>query len=302
MNCNEMDQAVSLSEAARRLNIPYSKDVQPKVRHVGVGSLRFQYLEWGDEDKPSVLLLHGIAQQSHSWDLISLSLSNRYHVIALDARGHGETQWPPDGDYSIEAHQRDLDGFVKAIGLDRFIIIGHSMGGRNAYVYTSQHPIRVKALIIVDTGLDSARLGQQRIRRFVNLPDELASFEQFVQRVQEYTGRPSWMVKGGLNHSIRQLPNGTWTWKYDRLIRHPDFSPPTWPSEELRACLRAIDCPTLLVRGADSDVMSPETFEQTLELLPNSRGAVVPNAGHLVPGDNPSEFLKALELFLKSLD
>ena len=110
---DDLNKGVPLYKAARRLNVPYSQEAQPKDRQVNVGRLKFHYLEWGNEGKPPILLLHGIAQQAHSWDLISLALSDRYRVVALDARGHGDTQWPPDGDYSLEAHQRDLDAFVQ---------------------------------------------------------------------------------------------------------------------------------------------------------------------------------------------
>ena len=292
---------VSLYEAARRLNVPFSQEAHPRDRQVVTEGLSFHYLDWGDEGRQTILLLHGIAQQAHSWDLVSLALSNRYRVVALDARGHGDTQWPSDGDYSLEAHQRDLDAFVEGVGLQGFILIGHSMGGRNACVFTSRRPEKVKALAIVDTGPEGGRSGSQRIWRFVTLPDELDSYEEFARRVQEYTGRPSWMVHGSLKHSLRQLPSGKWSWKYDKAIRRPGFSPSTWAPEEMWRCLDRIKCPTLVVRGANSDVLSPDTLERMLRVIPGSKGAVVANAGHLVPGDNTAGFLEVLETFLQGL-
>ena len=95
--------------------------------------LNLHYLEWGDVANPAVLMLHGASQQAHSWDFVSLALSEQFHILALDQRGHGDSDWAPDGDYSVDAQAADIDGFVKAVGLDSFVLIGHSMGGRNAY-------------------------------------------------------------------------------------------------------------------------------------------------------------------------
>ena len=94
---------LSLFEAARKAKIPFTKEVIPEDKELTINDLRFHYLDWGNHSKQTVLLLHGGAQQAHSWDFIALSLCDSYHVLSLDARGHGDSQWAPDGDYSIEA-------------------------------------------------------------------------------------------------------------------------------------------------------------------------------------------------------
>ena len=295
------DQGLSLFEAARASGVPFSQEVEPGDMWVSLDGLKLHYLDWGTDGKEPILFLHGALQQGHSWDFVALSLCVDYHVLALDARGHGETQWAPDGDYSLEAHQRDLDGFVGALGLDQFILVGHSMGGRNAYVYASRHPQKVKALVIVDTGPEIAPQGEGRIRRFRELPDELDSYDEFATRVQEYTGRNRQQVLGALKHSIRQRQDGKWTWKYDKLMRAPGFRPGGWPREQLWECLASIQCPTLIIRGSDSDIFAPETMGRMLEVIPHSSSSVVPRAGHLVAGDNPVDFLKALRALLDQL-
>lgn len=300
--CNKNEHTgVSLYKAAQRLNIPFKNKTKPRSHKISVGHLGVHYLEWGDRFNPSILLLHGIAQQAHSWDFISLSLSDNYHVIALDARGHGDSAWPVDGDYSLETFQQDLDKFIEKVGLKDFVVIGHSLGGRNAYVLASRQPNQLRGLVIVDTGPTSPHQGQNRIRRFINLPDELDTPEEFAMRIQEYTGRPLWMIFGSLKNSLRQLDNGKWSWKYDKAIRATGFSPPTWSEEQLRRQLTKIPCPTLVVRGDHSDVLSDTTFQTMLELIPHSKGIVVPHAGHLVPGDNPVGFLEAVRPFLEEL-
>ena len=291
-------EGLSLFEAARALGVSFSEEVEPQDAEVTAGGLRFHYLDWGTRGKQPILFLHGALQQGHSWDFISLSLCADYHVLALDARGHGESQWAPDGDYSLDAHQRDLDSFVEALGLGQFILVGHSMGGRNAYVYASRRPDRVKALGIVDTGPQVRPQGEGRIRRFRELPDELDSYQEFATRVREYTGRSLEQTLGALKYSIRQRPDGKWTWKYDNLLRTPGFRPESWPEEKLWECLGRIRCPTIIIRGGESDIFAPEVLERMLQVIPQSAGEVVPGAGHLVAGDNPADFLKALRTLL----
>ena len=294
-------KGLSLYEAARRFDVPFTAETAPQDKFVDAGGLRFHYLEWGEPSNPTLLLLHGICQQCHSWDFISLALSHQYRVLALDARGHGDTQWPPDADYSLAAHQRDLDAVTEALRLRSLVLIGHSMGGRSGYVFASRRPDLVRALVIVDTGPGQVAAGSRRIRNFISLPDQLNSYEEFVQRVMDYTGRPAWLVHGSLQHTIRRMPDGKWTWKYDRAIRSPDFEPQSWPSEALWGCLEKVKCPTLLVRGANSDVLSKDVYQRMLGVIPDCRGATVARAGHLVPGDNPRGFLEALTPFLDGL-
>jgi len=301
MNEKSFGQGLSLFQAARYFDIPFDKEIHPVDGEAIINDLKFHYLEWGDRDNETILLLHGIAQQSHSWDLISLALSHRYHVIAMDSRGHGDTGWPGNRDYSLESHQADIYEFTKVLGLDRFILIGHSMGGRNGYIFASQRPDLVKALVIVDTGPDGSSSSMRRIRQFISLPDELDSYEEFADRVQKYTGRPLWLIHGSLKHSIRRLPNGKWTWKYDKAIRSPGFDPHIYSRRQLWRYLEEIECPVLIIRGELSDVFRQETMEQMLQTMRNSRGVVIPDAGHLVPGDNPKLFLETLTSFLTEL-
>ena len=291
----------SLFEAARAKNVSFSREVEPLDREVTANGLRFHYLDWGTEGMQPILFLHGGLQQGHSWDFVSLPLCVEYRVLAPDARGHGDTEWAPDGDYSLEAHERDLEGFVEAMGLEKFILVGHSMGGKTAYVYTSRHPEKVKALAIVDTGPETTPQGLDRIRRFRALPDELDSYETFATRIQEYTGRSRDQVLGALKYSIRPRPDGKWTWKYDKLMRSPDYAPKDWPPEKLWECLGRIQCPTLIIRGSDSDIFAPEVMEGMLRAIPGSTSAVVTGAGHLVAGDNPVGFLEALRTFLNKI-
>ena len=297
----EVEQGMTLHQAARQLGVPFSKENEAADRSVLVNGLNFHYLEWGDAANPTVLMLHGALQQAHSWDFVSLALADEFHVLALDQRGHGDSDWAPEGDYSIDAQQGDIDGFVDALELDSFILIGHSMGGRNAFVWASRHPKTLKALVIVDTGPEIARQGQDRIRRFRELPDELDSFEEFAQRVQQYTGRTREQTLGALKYSIRQRSDGKWTWKYDKLMRAPGRRDATRTPEQLWECVDRIDCPTLVVRGSRSDLFLEETMVRMQQAIPDCVTVTIPRAGHLVQGDNPVDFVVAVQGLLQQV-
>ena len=291
----EAGQALTLYDAARQMGVPFNQENEPADRFIQVNGMSFHYLEWGDAGLPTVLMLHGSAQQAHSWDFVSLALSDKYHVLALDQRGHGDSDWAQDGDYSIEAQQRDMDGIVQELGLRGFALMGHSMGGRNSYVWASRNPRVLKGLVIVDTGPETRRPGQDRIRNFRELPDELDSFEEFAQRVQQYTGRSREQVMGALKYSIRRRSDGKWSWKYDKVIRTPGRRDPGWSSQQLWDCVDQIDCPTLVVRGARSDLFLEETMRRMREVIGDCVTVTIPGAGHLVQGDNPAAFVVAVQ-------
>jgi esterase len=292
---------LSLYDAARAMGVVFSKEAVPQDRFVTANGLRFHYLEWGEPDSPPVMLLHGFAQTCHSWDFVALSLCDRFRVIALDQRGHGDSDWAPDGDYSPETQQKDIAAIVEALDLRDFVLMGLSMGGRNSFTYAANHPDRIKALVIVDAGPENQAAGSNNIRNFVQHDDELDSIDAFVERVRKYNPRRATeQIRGSIRHNLRQLPNGRWTWKYDKALRSPGRRMGADPetAKRLWSYLESLKCPTLLVRGAASDVIAMDTAETMHRRIPNSKLATVENAGHLVMGDNPSGFQKAVMEFL----
>ena len=293
---------LSLHEAARRMGVPFTLENEPVDRFVEVNGINLHYLEWGNTDRPTILMLHGISQQAHSWDFISLPLSVDYRVIALDQRGHGDSDWSPNGNYSTDIYVGDIEGVVGAMGLENFHLMGHSMGGRNSLAWASGRPGVLKSLTIVDTGPETQRRGQNRIQQFRELPDELDTLDEFASRVMEYTGRNREQTMGALKYSIRQRQDGKWTWKYDKAMRVSGFRAPTWTPDQLWDGWRKIDCPALVVRGARSDIFADETMVRMAEEHPDCTTVTVENAGHLVQGDNPPDFLAAVRSLLSRFD
>ena len=251
-----------------------------------------------------MLLLHGFAQTCHSWDFVALGFSDNYRVIVLDQRGHGDSDWASDGDYSPETQQKDISGVVNELGLENFVLMGLSMGGRNSFTYAANNSGKVKALVVVDAAPQNMQQGTQNIRSFVQQDDELDSVDAFVERVLQYNPRRDpQQVRGSIMHNIKELPSGKWTWKYDKALRSPGRRMGSDPETEKRlwGYLETLQCPTLLVRGGGSDIVAMDTADRMHQAIPNSRLATIDGAGHLVMGDSPSGFQSAVTDFLASL-
>ena len=298
-------QGLSLFDAARSMGVTFGAETAPTDKFVTANGQRFHYLDWGDPDSPAMLLLHGFAQTCHSWDFVALSFCDRFHVMALDQRGHGDSDWSPDGDYSPEAHQRDLHAIVEALGLNDFVLMGLSMGGRNSFTYAANSGDKVRALVIVDAAPENLQGGGENIRRFVQQEDELDSVDDFVERVQRFNPRrPVEQIRGSILHNLKQLPSGRWSWKYDKRLRAPGRRMGADPEAAVRlwGYVESLQCPTLVVRGGASDVVALETADAMRGRIPNGKLATVENAGHLVMGDNPAGFQRAVAEFLAELD
>ena len=304
MTTQAANQGLSLHDAARAMGVRFANDNAPQDKFVTANGMRFHYLEWGSAANPPMLLLHGFAQTCHSWDFVALGFSDDYRVIVLDQRGHGDSDWAADGDYSPETQQNDISAVVSEIGLEDFTLMGLSMGGRNSFTYAANNPDRVRALVIVDAGPQNMQQGTQNIRNFVQQDDELGSVDAFVERVLKYNPRRApEQIRGSIMHNLKQLPNGKWTWKYDKRLRRPGRRMGSDPETEKRlwGYLEALQCPTLLVRGGASDIIAMDTADKMHAVIPNSQLATIEGAGHLVMGDSPAGFQRAVTEFLAGL-
>jgi non-heme chloroperoxidase len=271
-------------------------DLTPRHGEVIVDGLRLHYLAWGDPANPPILLLHGVGQQAHSWDFVAMDLGQDHYVISLDQRGHGESDWAPDRDYSPEAFQRDLDGVVDQLALRDLLLVGLSMGGMNAIRFAARRQHELRGLVVVDMGPEVIERGGREIRNFMALDDELDTFEEFVERAARFNPlRPKESFRGSLQHNLKQLPSGKWTWKYDKYFRDPTVER---KRQDLWPHVRQLRLPVLVVRGEHSHVIGEEQARVFVEALPDAAYVVIPGAGHLVPGDQPDRFSEALRAWL----
>ncbi|WP_322796774.1 alpha/beta hydrolase [Tepidiforma sp.] len=274
-------------------------------RSVTVNGLKLAYQEWGSPSAPPIVMLHGFGVSGHMFDEFAERMQDRYRLLALDQRGHGDSDWSEEGDYSRDAFVEDLEGFRKALGLERFILIGHSMGGLNAVAYVNRYPGHATALVLVDVGPEAAKEGVDNIVRFTRGPDEL-EFEEFVQLAHRFNPRRTLEnIRERMRHRLKPTEGGKWTWKFDRRFRQPESGlivGSQLSTDELWQQFRNITIPTLLVRGAESDVLSREVAERCVQEMPAARLVTIPGAGHSVPGDNPDAFTEAVATFLAEVE
>jgi esterase len=274
-------------------------------KEVTVNGLKLHYQEWGHLAAPPMLLLHGFGVSGHMFDEFAERMQDRYRLIALDQRGHGDSDWAPEGDYSRDAFIRDIEGFREALGLDDFILVAHSMGGLNAVGYTVAHQVRVRSLVLIDVGPEAAKEGVDNIVRFTRGPDEL-DFEEFVEMAHRFNQRRTMEnIRERMRHRLKQMPNGKWTWKFDSKFRTQDSTlrvGSDQTNDQTWAQFRDIRCPVLLVRGAESDVLTQEVADRCIREMQRARLVVVPGAGHSVPGDNPDAFTEVVTEFLGDVD
>ncbi len=269
-------------------------------RSLAVNGLTLHYVEGGAPHSKPLVLLHGLTGHARTWDRLALEVAPRFRVLALDQRGHGDSDPAPDADYRVGTMAGDLTAFVDRLGLGTFTLVGLSMGGRVAIAYAGGNSARIERLVIVDIGPEIDLAGLARILETITgTPERLESEGQALEYARRANPRyEEAELRHRLTHALRRAPDGTLTWKYDRALRDMMRGGGRRDPIDLWEPLERITCPTLVVRGAESDILSPEIAKKMVERLPNARLVEVPGAGHSVPGDRPDEFARVLRTFL----
>jgi esterase len=269
--------------------------------HIVLEGRRFHYVEWGSRGNPPILFLHGGNQSARTWDVICMALADRFHCIALDARGHGDSEWSYEGDYAPASQARDVERFAQRLGWSWFALVGMSMGGLTALHYAAQHCGRLAGLVAVDVGPFLEMQGGVEITRFVEANKSHGAFEDFVTAAMRFNPRREVeFLRHSLHHTVREMADGSWMWRSDR--RHAfNVEQMIAIAATLEHELPRIACPVLVVKGAESPILSGDRFQRFVAALPDGRGAVVENAGHTVQGDNPRGLIAALNTFFAAL-
>jgi esterase len=272
---------------------------EPRHATVTANGLRLHYCEWGDPAASPIVLLHGITGHARTWDHLAGALAGRLRVIALDQRGHGDSEDPADRDYRVGSMAGDLAAFADGLGLRRFHLCGLSMGGRVAMAYAGEHAARLDRLVIVDIAPDIAPAGLARVRGMMAAsPERFASEAEaaaYIRRANPLYAEAELQHRAA--HGLRPLPDGGFAWKYSRGLREMMREGRHDPVD-LWGPLDRITCPTLLVRGTESDILSPEIAKRMLDALADGHYAEVLGAGHSVPGDQPEAFAQLVRAFL----
>lgn len=262
--------------------------------------LRFHYRDWQPKraGAPTLVLLHGFTGHARSWDAFADAMTDRYRVLALDQRGHGETAWAPDGNYGRTEMVDDLAAFVKALGLSGFALLGLSMGGGVTFEYAGRRPRELARISIVDIAPEIVSDGMNRIRAGVRAKDVFASPDEAFAQARLANPRPPEAVhRARIDAALMRTEDGQWTWRYDRALR-VSGPPPRDTEAGWRACAN-INLPAQLIRGELSDILSPAIAKRMKETIPNLRLDEVKDSGHSVPLDAPDGFLRAARSFLE---
>jgi esterase len=274
-------------------------DTEPRVQDatVSLNGLRFHYRDWGDPSGPPLVLLHGFMGTARDWDTIARGLADRYRVLALDQRGHGESAWATD--YHEQRLVDDLASFVDQLGLTRFAAVGFSGGGTTAGSYAAREPDRVERLVLADCfGADDNPALRVQLRTLRALPETFASPEEAAAAFRPLVRHaPEDELRHWMTSALVPENDGRWSWRYDPVFRVP--GPPgrlNAEPEVFTERLAGVTCPTLLLVGAESFLL--DSAERMAAALPRTRLERLPKAGHIAPLDNPRGFLEIIDRFL----
>ena len=258
--------------------------LQPTAKYLEISGLRLRYLEWGRPDALPVVCVHGYTSSAEAFNAVARRLEDRAHLIAMDVRGHGESAWSPDGAYQYADQAGDLAALVDQLGIDRFVLIGTSMGGVIAMVYAMQHAERLRGLVLNDIGPD-VETGSSRITDLVrSRPADFASLDEAMEYRRQTSpitaARPLEDQEETARGVLRERPDGRWAWKMDpdyveqRIARGAPVRPQLWPVLETLPCL------TQVIWGTDSDVLSEAQAKRMAAALPKGELVAVAGIGH----------------------
>jgi esterase len=272
---------------------------------MSVNGVRLHWQDWGAEEAPAILMLHGLTQQSHTFDQVAARLARRYRCIALDLRGRGESEWAEPETYAIPHYVRDVVKFLDELGQPAVHVLGTSLGGLCGLSLGAFDPKRVLSLVLNDIGPEIDRAGSTRIAAYTaTVPESFPSFDAVVdwalQRYLWLRGLPRADVEEGLRWAVRANA-GAWRFKFDPAIGK--LPPPT--AAVMKAAgelwwqtLESLRCAMLLIRGADSDVLSGSTADEMQRRQPALVRVEVPDMGHAPTLSEPIA-VEALDRFCK---
>lgn len=279
-------------------------DLEPELVHFVSDTVRLVGDRWRPvgPSRGTVLLAHGGGQTRNSWKDAGAAIAyGGWNAVAVDARGHGDSDWAPDGDYSVDALVSDLLNVVSSFD-EAPVLVGASMGGKTGLIAEGEHPGTVRSLVLVDIAPKIERVGAERIVEFMlSAPDGFGSLEDVAEAIRDYQPHRARSVNlDGVRKNVRRGHDGRWYWHWDPAFIRPLANIDMAGDFEVRARAAAakVRVPTMLVRGGLSDVVSNDGVDELMTLIPWAQYVTIPGAGHMVVGDDNSQFLGQLSRFL----
>jgi pimeloyl-ACP methyl ester carboxylesterase len=284
-------------ENAQEFGIAF--DTPPRVRRIEVeieDGYALSALRWGSEDSPELVLLHGGAQNAHTWDTVALALDRP--LVAIDLPGHGHSghradhvYWPADNAVAIETA-------VRALAPDAALVVGMSLGGLTALALADRAPDLVRQLVLVDVTPGVNREKSTAIAQFIDGPEYFASFDEILERTVAFNPtRTESSLRRGILHNAIEAPDGRWRWRYDLPRRgsgEGDDGQIMPGLTDLWDAVSRLRMPLTLVRGSLSPVVDDDDVAEVLRRCPTAVIEVVEDAGHSVQGDKPLELARIL--------
>jgi pimeloyl-ACP methyl ester carboxylesterase len=283
----------------------------PQARYYRSQGLRLHFTDWGNPSAPPLLLIHGSLDHSRSWDHLARALKSKFHVIAPDLRGHGDSDWATGSSYSQADHVYDLICLLKSAALDKVTIVSHSMGGMVGLTYTGAFPEKVSRLVVLDGvtnfpgrtvkpvnariadwAADLDKTAQRKIHRYASVAE---GAERILGRNRRLTRE---LANHLATHGLKQNADGTYSWKFDPYLRAR--APYRLSLEDYIALWSRIQCPTLLVSGSESFLPDPGTAGVLMHFK-QAELVKIEGAGHWVQHDKTDEVLDLLKRFLEIL-
>lgn len=271
------------------------------------------YVHWPHESSDECcIFLHGFTNDTHVWDFIAPQLQEKYQVIALDFRGHGDSAWSGEASYTHEQLCEDVLSLITQLPYRRFHIVGHSLGARIAMLLLARHSnLPVDSLVIIDTGPEVRAVGVNKVRQDAeNAPTVFSSQQAYFDYLSAiYLFASPERLKHTAFNGVKQREDGQWQTKTD-----PAFTTALWKpgshlqtsddlryplNEELWAALKALQCKTLIMRGQASAILARKTAETMRDSIANAELVTISRSGHALMLDNPDEFEQAVLRFIR---
>lgn len=271
-----------------------------------VDGRQVHYLEWGSPRQGTVVALHGGGQSAYMFEELGAALQARFHVVAPDLPEHGDSDALLDGDWGRHGLARSVLAFLAELGIDRGAFVGASVGGITSITVGALAPDVVDSLVLIDVAPRMEAAGRERLIEFFTKVDSFASLEEAARAITEYLPVRKNVRPENLARSLRQTPDGRWIWKHGlgRRQRLTDQPAPHIGTaidpilEGLDDDARTLTCPTLILRGAKSDLLTEEAALELADSLPRAELATVGAAGHMAVGDNPATSISLISDFL----